>query len=623
MIQIPGTQAPRRTTTATVLCLLLTVVTVAVTACTPRPDVADDVIGDFLAAVGSRDLDTAAGLTDDATTASSALEDSWSALQAESLDAELHDVRTEDNVATADYTMAWALPGDRTFRYDATLTATRTDGDWTVRWRSSVLHPDLGSDQHLELRRVEPQVADIVGSDGAVLATPGTRWRVLLDTDEARKNGGVQGAVDSIARVLDVAHARDEEVPTVDRSRASTEALDAGGSYSVTMIPGDFGDRVKDDLEAIDGVRLNEEPAMVRPDPGFAPDIMSRVTQLVEPELAGEPGWEVVAVNRNASVVRTMERTPADPAPAVTVSLSRQVQEAAQKAVDTRPDDQAMMVVMRPSTGQVLAVAQTAEADKQGDVALSGQYPPGSTFKVITAAAGLEKEDLTADSTVSCPATQDIGGRVVTNYNSFSLGETSMRNAFAQSCNTTFARISTDMAPGELKDEARKFGLGRDYDIPGLTTVTGQVPEGEVMLDRTEAGYGQGLDLASPFGMALVAATAANGRTPVPKLIDTEDTHTLDGDGKKATEGEPLDPHVLGNLRDMMRAVVTSGSGTAISGAGEVYGKTGEAEINEGSHAWFMGYRGDLAFATMIVLGGGSEHSVAVTQQFLATLDGE
>lgn len=623
MIQIPGTQAPRRTIAATVLCLILTAVTVAATACTPRPDVADDVIGDFLAAVESRDIDAAADLTDDSPVASTALDESWAALQAESLDAEVRDVRTDDNVATADYTMTWTLPGDRTFRYDATLTATRTDGDWTVRWRSSVLHPDLGADQHLELRRVEAQVADIVGSDGAVLATPGTTWRVLLDTDEAKKNGGIQGTVDQIARVLDAAHADEEAIPTIDTARVSSAALDADGTYSVTTVPGEFGDRVRQDLESVSGVRLNEEPDMVRPDPGFAPDIMSRVTQLVEPELAGEPGWEVVAVNQNASVVRTMERTAAEPSPAVKVSLSRRVQEAAQKAVDTRPNDQAMMVVMRPSTGEVLAVAQTAEADKQGDVALSGQYPPGSTFKVITAAAGVEKENLTADSTVSCPSTQDIGGRVVTNYNSFSLGDTSMRNAFAQSCNTTFARISTDMAPGELKEEARKFGLGRDYDIPGLTTMTGQVPEGEVMLDRTEAGYGQGLDLASPFGMALVAATAANGRTPVPNLIDTDDVHTLDPDGKDAVEGEPLDPHVLDNLRDMMRAVVTSGSGSAISGAGEVYGKTGEAEINEGSHAWFMGYRDDLAFATMIVLGGGSEHSVAVTQQFFDNLDGE
>lgn len=613
----PG-RAPRRTVAAAVLSFVL----VAVTACTPRPDNADSVIEDFLAAFSGRDVDAAAELTDNADSAA-AMEASWAGLQAENLDAQLHGIRTDDNVATADYGLTWTFPGEREFSYDASLTATRTDGAWTVRWRPAVLHPDLGADQFLELRRVEAQTADIVGSDGAVLATPGTTWRVLMDTQAAREDGGLQGTVGRVGRVLDAAHREEEAVPTIDTSRVVSDARDVDGNYSVTMIPGPLGETVREDLEAIPGISMNEEPTMVRPDPGFAPDIMSRVTQLVEPELEGEPGWEVVAVNHNASVVRTMQHSAAEPAPAVRVSLSRQVQEAAQQAVDTRSDAQAMMVVMRPSTGEVLAVAQSEEADRHGDVALSGQYPPGSTFKVITAAAGLENESLTADSTVACPATQDIGGRIVTNYNSFSLGNTALREAFAQSCNTTFARISTDLAPGKLKDEAERFGLGREYDIPGLTTITGQVPEGEVMLDRTEAGYGQGLDLASPFGMALVASTAANGRTPVPNLIDTEDVHTLDASGEAASEGEQLDEHMLANLRDMMRSVVTGGSASALSGSGEVYGKTGEAEINEGSHAWFMGYRGDLAFATMIVLGGGSEHSVAVTQQFLDNLDGE
>ena len=70
-----------------------------------------------------------------------------------------------------------------------------------------------------------------------------------------------------------------------------------------------------------------------------------------------------------------------------------------------------------------------------------------------------------------------------------------------------------------------------------------------------------------------------------------------------------------------MRAVVTSGTATAIAGRGEVYGKTGEAEVSGGSHAWFTGWRDDIAFATLIVHGGGSEHAVSVTDAFLANLD--
>lgn len=624
MTRTSGTGSPLRpvrTIATTLICVAMAVVV----ACTPRPDVADDVVGDFLSALEDHNLEDAASYTDDASTATAALGESWDGLQAEGLETEVTDVRTEDNVATATFGMTWTFPGEREFSYDSTLTATKTGGDWAVRWRPSILHPDLGADQHLELRRIDAETADVVGSDGAVLATPGTTWRVLMDIDEATQDGGLQGTLGRVSRVLDSAHAQDDAIPTIDAGDVASEAADAGdsGNFSVTMIPGSKGDRVRRDLEAIPGISMNEEPSLVRPDPGFAPDIMSRVTGLVGPELEGEPGWEVAAVNPNGGMVSTLHNTDPEPSPAVKVSLSRQVQEAAQQAVDSRSEEQAMMVVMRPSTGEVLAVAQTPEADKHGDVALSGQYPPGSTFKVITAAAGIDNEDLTADSTLSCPSTQDIGGRIVTNYNTFSLGDTSMREAFAQSCNTTFARISTDLEPGQLKSEAEQFGMGRDFEIPGLTTITGQVPEGEVMLDRTEAGYGQGHDLASPFGMALVASTVANGRTPVPNLIDTDDTHTLDTEGNAAEEGEELPPHVLGNLRDMMRSVVTGGSGSAIAGRGDVYGKTGEAEINEGSHAWFMGYRDDLAFATMIVLGGGSEHAVSVTDRFFANLDGE
>lgn len=614
---------PLRNPVRTIVATVMSFATVLAVACTPRPDTADDIVGDFLSALADGDLETAASYTDDAGTAEGAIQESWDGLQAEGLDAEVTGVRTDDNVATADYDMTWTLPGEREMNYSSSLTATKTGGEWTVRWRPAVLHPDLGSDQHLELRRIEPQIADVVGSDGAVLATPGTTWRVLMDTEAVRADGGVQGALGRIGRILDSAHQAEKAMPTIDVNDKATEAKDIDGDFSVTMIPGQLGERVKDQLEAIEGVRLNEEPTLVRPDPGFAPDIMSRVTGLVGPELEGEPGWEVSAVNPNGGVVSTLDRTDPDPAAAVQVSLSRRVQEAAQKAVDTRSEQETMMVVMRPSTGEILGVAQTPEADKQGDVALSGQYPPGSTFKVITAAAGIDNEDLTADSIVGCPATQNIGGRIVTNYNTFSLGDTSMREAFARSCNTTFARISTDLEPGQLQDEAKQFGLGRDYDIPGLTTITGQVPEGEIMLDRTEAGYGQGLDLASPFGMALVAASVANGRTPVPSLIDTDEVHTLDSDGNRAEAGEELDPTMLRNLRDMMRAVVANGSGSAIAGRGEVYGKTGEAEINDGSHSWFMGYRDDLAFATMIVRGGGSEHAVAVTDRFFANIDGE
>src|SRR5699024_974160 len=179
-----------------------------------------------------------------------------------------------------------------------------------------------------------------------------------------------------------------------------------------------------------------------------------------------------------------------------------------------------------------------------------------------------------------------------------------------------FADMSTRLAPGELQDVGKQLGLGIDYQIPGLDTITGSVPEGETALDRTEAGYGQGLDLASPFGMALVAATAAAGRTPTPVLISGHET--------TASEQPPApDPAAISQLQSMMASVVNGGTARGMQQTGgQVYAKTGEAEINEGSHSWLTGYReDDIAFATLVVLGGGSETATAITDRFFIRLD--
>jgi cell division protein FtsI/penicillin-binding protein 2 len=77
---------------------------------------------------------------------------------------------------------------------------------------------------------------------------------------------------------------------------------------------------------------------------------------------------------------------------------------------------------------------------------------------------------------------------------------------------------------------------------------------------------------------------------------------------------------VIDGLRAMMRTVVTGGTAERIADQGEVYGKTGEAEVEGGSHSWFVGYRGDIAFATLLVRGGSSDHAVAVTRDMFAAL---
>lgn len=583
------------------------------TACTPKPDLADPVAKAFLQALSAGDVDKAAGLTSNPEAAKANLQENISKMQADGLKTKLVKVDNQDTLATATFDMDWQLPKDRNFAYQSSMPLTKVNKEWKIKYSPAVVHPQLGNHQHIELRAINAPKSRVVSADGADVLAPGSVYRVLINPQQA---GNVTGAATRVANAFNEAHAKDKAIPTISSQELAKNLTGHEGNYSVAVVSGPAGRALADSLRGIPGITANEEAAMVRTDPNFAPEIMSRVEQIVKDDLEGANGWQVAIVNGNGAELSSLVRHEPQVRPAVQVSLDYQMQQAAQKAVDLRKDKKTMLVAIRPSTGEILAVAQSKLADEDGNPTLMGMYPPGSTFKIITASAGMAHQGLTPGSTVPCPGTMEVGPRIVTNYNSFSRGNTSLTDAFAQSCNTTFADVSARLQPGQLQDMAKSFGLGVDYEIPGLDTVTGTVPRGEEFMQRVDEGYGQGQDLASPFGMAMVAATAAAGKTPTPMLVSGHP-------GKANVQVEPPAPHVIDQLRGLMRAVVTQGTSRGMrQKGGDIFAKTGEAEFNGGSHAWFAGYRSDdIAFATLIVGGGGSESSVAVTDHFFSELD--
>ena len=419
----------------------------SISACTPRPNDAEPAASAFLEALERRDVESSA--IDNPTSAADSTNATWDGLQAEDVTATLKDVRQEENLATATYELAWQLPRDRELKYDAQMTLTQSGEKWTVRWQPSVLHPRLGAHQHLELRAIAPAQASVVSSDGVELLKPGIAYRVLVDTNEMRTAGA---AASAISGALARAHEQDRGVPLRDADTLKGELERASGVYSVAVVPAAARDAVEAALSDEPGVRLNEEAAMVNAKPGFAPDIMARVGELVRDDLVGDSGWSVDIVNENGASYEEITRQDPAPAPAVHISLDHRVQEAAERALEPVAGQQAMIVAIRPSTGGILAIAQTPAADAQGNLATMGQYPPGSTFKIITAAAGLARQGLTPGSPVPCPGTMNLYGRIVTNYAGFSLGTVPLETAFARSCNTTFADMSTRLGPGELQD---------------------------------------------------------------------------------------------------------------------------------------------------------------------------
>lgn len=198
------------------------------------------------------------------------------------------------------------------------------------------------------------------------------------------------------------------------------------------------------------------------------------------------------------------------------------------------------------------------------------------------------------------------------NSSEFDKGTIPLHSAFAFSCNTTFATLAVDMTPELLPNAALSLGLGVDFDIAGLTTITGSVPPATDVVERAEDAFGQGKVLSSPFGMALVGASIAKGSMPVPQLVRGKETKA---------DKQPTAPPIaaLDPVRAMMREVIESGTAPQLKPYGDVRGKTGTAQFGDGvhSHGWFMGYRGDLAFATLVLSGETSTPAVDVAARFL------
>ncbi|OZC54194.1 penicillin-binding protein [Rhodococcus sp. 06-621-2] len=579
------------------------VVTGSAVACTPSPAGPEPAAQAFLDAFSSQDIDAAAADTDRPDVASAALSDAWNNLQAESLHATTTSVRVDGDTATVGYTYEWQLPKERVWTYDGELRMGRTDGQWGVRWTSTDIHPGLGETQTMALRSTAPPRARVNERSGTDVLVPGVVHRIKVTADES---DNIVATATNLARLLAPFDS------SISAQSIVESATSVDGAYPVALLRDEDYRTVAAALAGLSGVSASDESDLLSTDRNFAPDLISQVKKSVIDEVDGKAGWSVVTVNRNGVDIDVLTDTPPEPAPSFSISLDRNIQVAAQNAVDARAE-QAMMVLIQPSTGAVLAVAQNKEADRDGPVASAGLYPPGSTFKIITAGAAISNGLAGPETTVPCPGRIEIGERSIPNYNEFSLGNVSMGTAFTRSCNTSFAKLASEMAPDALTVAASQFGVGPEYDVVGLPTDSGSVPPAEELVQRTEDGFGQGKVVVSTFGMALAAATVANGSTPVPTLIVGRET-TIEG------EHPQIEPAMVDGLRGMMRSVVTSGTAERIADQGEVYGKTGEAEVDGGSHAWFVGYRGDLAFATLVVRGGSSDNAVAVTRQMFEQL---
>lgn len=465
--------------------------------------------------------------------------------------------------ATAPFTATFSLRGFGNWSYQGALQLSkpgRFGRDWRVDWSPATIHPDLQQGERFQRERNWPERGSVLAGDGSVLAGP---------------QGGASGPATLTSLVGSV-----REITTQDLKRLGS--------------PYQGGDKAGH----------------------------SGIEETFERRLAGSPTGEVQLVDEDGTQVKVLRSFGGKPGASVRTSLDPAVQAAAETALQAGAHGhEAALVAIQPSTGAVRALVSLPNGGFPR--ATLGTYPPGSTFKVITTAALLAKGEQPSDK-VTCPKEIKLGGITIHNFEQEQLGSIPFNVAFAKSCNTAFVQLATQKLSGsELAQAASRFGFGVGL-APGLSAATSHFPVPQSSPELAMAAFGQARVTASPLQMAAVAATVQSGTWRAPKLVDDESLGSLEAEQPAPRQ---LDPGVASTLRDLMRQVVTSGTAAGAGLPSGVSGKTGTAEFGSGdkppTHAWFIGFRDDLAIAVVVEGGGvGGEVAAPIAAQFFRSVPG-
>ena len=309
---------------------------------------------------------------------------------------------------------------------------------------------------------------------------------------------------------------------------------------------------------------------------------------------------------------------------AVELTIDPKVQQA---AWDGLGNQNGAAVALDPKTGKILAMASTpgwdpnalashdsteaSEAYKNLEAAdgkpaynraIGGNlYPPGSTFKVLVAAAALESGDYDPDSQLNGPATLDLPQTTATIGNSHpgacrNGGKPTLADSLAESCNTSFASLGMDLGEDAIAKQAEKFGFGEDLEIP-LNVTPSSFPSDLNPPQLAQSSLGQYEVRSTPLQMAMMTAGIANGgKMMKPQLVDRVlNANTLEpisetrpSQMSRAVSGDTAD-----KLTEMMTGVVDDGTASvAKMGDTKVAAKTGTAQHATGAapHAWFISF---------------------------------
>ena len=340
------------------------------------------------------------------------------------------------------------------------------------------------------------------------------------------------------------------------------------------------------------------------------------VEKWTEDVLRGSAGNRKIEVNHVGRIMRELERAEGQSGADLTLTLDADLQNflqvrlgdqsAACVVMDVQNGD-IMGAVSAPSFNPNLFVRGISNADYRAlmdndhrplaNKVAQGAYPPGSTFKIVTALAALADGQIDTDTTVSCPGYLDFGGRKFHCWKSGGHGKVDLARALAESCDVFFYDVAQKVGIEKISEMGKTMGLGQRHDLPMSAITEGILPTKEWKQarfnqdwrigDTINASIGQGYVLASPLQLAVMTARVATGRLVVPRLVKA-----VDGVEVATAKALPLGMETshLQTVRAGMDQVVNGQHGTSYAAridnvAMLMAGKSGTSQVRNISAA--------------------------------------
>ncbi len=520
------------------------------------------------------------------------------------------------------------------WQYDGKIPLLRSGSGWKIEWSPAVINPSLRPGLRLAVVSTMPSRAPLLDRDGNSLIRPSAAYEVGVQPD----------------RLTDPSMTANQlaQVTNLDPSQVLSQIMSApSGKFAelVTLDPRTYR-RLLPRLHTVPGIRVHattrqlsdtaapgitgtvgtdDSPLLRQEGLPYQPGAtigMSGLEALYQRQLAGSSSTEVVTENPQGQLVSVLKRWPGQAGNPVRTTLDSKVQAAALRTVRSAHGAAAIAAVS-PSTGNILAIAGRSARGAPMTAAdvLNGRYPPGEAFTIVSTAA-LLGTGFSVGTEIPCDEVKDVGGKSFTNDPpEAGIGaQPPFRTDFAADCATAFAGLSRLLTGNQLNSAAAALGLGANWRLP-MPSFSGLVPAPTDDAERAAETIGDGGVQVSPLSMAMVAGDVASGSAHSPTLVTAPDPSGPAGAAPTAS----LRPGTADSLRTLMRTAVSGGAARA-AGAGDlpgkpVYGQVGRAQVSSGSGGtwanWFVGYRGNIAFAVLELGDGGTAGAVSLASRFL------